>query len=146
MIAPAGTAHASIAPTETISAVRRRRGPWVPMRGQIGARCFGRAPALCRWPFIRTPVRRRYPGPVTLASYSPATGERLGAVAVTAPGELPQVVAAVARVQPFWAELTLRDRGRYLERAAQVIIDETDSLQDLIAREQGKPRHEAFTM
>jgi acyl-CoA reductase-like NAD-dependent aldehyde dehydrogenase len=81
-----------------------------------------------------------------LESFNPATGERLGAVAVTAPGEVQAVVDAVAKVQPFWAQLTLEDRGRYLERAAQVLIDEGDEIRDLIVREQGKPRNEAFAM
>lgn len=52
----------------------------------------------------------------------------------------------MAKVQPFWAQLTLADRGRYLERAAQVLLDEADDIRDLIVREQGKPRNEAFTM
>ncbi|MEA2145505.1 MAG: hypothetical protein QOG59_1092, partial [Solirubrobacteraceae bacterium] len=67
-------------------------------------------------------------------------------MAVTAPEAVQAVVDAVARVQPFWAQLTLADRGRYLERAAQVIIDETDAIRDLIVAEQGKPRTEAFSM
>ena len=50
------------------------------------------------------------------------------------------------QVQPFWAQLTLADRARYLERAAQVLIDEADEIRDLIVREQGKPRNEAFSM
>jgi acyl-CoA reductase-like NAD-dependent aldehyde dehydrogenase len=81
-----------------------------------------------------------------LESFNPATGERIGAVAVTAPDEVDAVVRAVAKVQPFWAQLTLGDRARYLERAAQVVIDEADEIRDLIVREQGKPRNEAFTM
>ena len=56
------------------------------------------------------------------------------------------VVDAVAQVQPFWAQLTLSGRARYLERAAQVLIDEGDEIRDLIVREQGKPRNEAFSM
>ncbi len=56
------------------------------------------------------------------------------------------VVDAVAKVQPFWAQLTLRDRARYLERAGQVLIDEGDEIRDLIVAEQGKPRNEAFSM
>ena len=43
-------------------------------------------------------------------------------------------------------QLTLRDRARYLERAAQVLIDESDEIRDLIVAEQGKPRNEAFSM
>jgi succinate-semialdehyde dehydrogenase/glutarate-semialdehyde dehydrogenase len=55
-------------------------------------------------------------------------------------------VDEVAKVQPFWAQLTLADRARYLERAAQVVIDEGDAIRDLIVGEQGKPRNEAFSM
>jgi succinate-semialdehyde dehydrogenase/glutarate-semialdehyde dehydrogenase len=84
--------------------------------------------------------------PDRLESFNPATGERLGGVEITSPEEVPAVVDAVARVQPFWAQLTLEDRGRYLERAAQVLIDESDEIRDLIVREQGKPRNEAFAM
>src|SRR5437660_8140721 len=81
-----------------------------------------------------------------LESFSPATGERLGSVEITPPDEVQAVVQAVAKVQPFWAQLTLEDRGRYLERAAQVVIDEGDTIRDLIVAEQGKPRNEAFSM
>jgi acyl-CoA reductase-like NAD-dependent aldehyde dehydrogenase len=81
-----------------------------------------------------------------LESFNPATGEQLGSVPITAPDEVQGIVDAVAKVQPFWAQLTLQDRARYLERAAQVVIDEGDEIRDLIVREQGKPRNEAFTM
>ncbi len=81
-----------------------------------------------------------------LESFSPATGERLGAVAVTPPDRVAAVVDAVAAAQPFWAALEPEHRARYLRRAAQAVIDETDDLRDLIAREQGKPRNEAYLM
>jgi len=81
-----------------------------------------------------------------LESFNPATGELIGSVPVTAPEDVQAVVDAVASVQPFWAELTLEDRARYLERAAQVLIDESDDIRDLIVAEQGKPRNEAFAM
>jgi acyl-CoA reductase-like NAD-dependent aldehyde dehydrogenase len=81
-----------------------------------------------------------------LESLNPATGEPIGSVPITPPDEVQGVVDAVAKVQPFWAELTLRDRALYLERAAQVVIDEGDDIRDLIVREQGKPRNEAFAM
>src|SRR5580704_4606052 len=81
-----------------------------------------------------------------LESFSPLTGARIGAVPTTAPADVPAVVAAAAQVQPFWAQLTLSGRARYLERAAQVLIDEGDEIRDLIVREQGKPRNEAFSM
>jgi succinate-semialdehyde dehydrogenase/glutarate-semialdehyde dehydrogenase len=84
--------------------------------------------------------------PAQLESLNPATGEAVGSVAITPPEDVQGVVDAVAKVQPFWAELTLRDRALYLERAAQVVIDEGDEIRDLIVREQGKPRNEAFAM
>ena len=82
----------------------------------------------------------------TLESLNPATGAVIGAVEATAPGDVQAVVDAVAKVQPFWSQLTLRDRARYMERAAQVLIDESDQIRDLIVAEQGKPRNEAFSM
>jgi len=81
-----------------------------------------------------------------LESFNPATGESIGFVPVTAPEEVQAVVDAVAKAQHSWAELTLEERGRYLERASQVLLDEDDDIRDLLAREQGKPRTEAFSM
>ena len=81
-----------------------------------------------------------------LASFSPATGQLLGTVPSTPADRVEGVVQEVAKVQPFWAQLTLADRARYLERAAQVVIDEGDEIRDLIVSEQGKPRNEAFSM
>ncbi len=81
-----------------------------------------------------------------LRCVNPSTGAVLGAVPTTAPGDVQAIVDGVAKVQPFWAQLTLGDRARYLERAAQVLIDEADEIRDLIVAEQGKPRNEAFSM
>jgi len=81
-----------------------------------------------------------------LESFSPSTGELVGAVPTITPAEVQGVVDEVAQVQPFWAQLPLEDRGRYLRRTAQVILDDIDDIRDLIAREQGKPRTEAYVM
>jgi acyl-CoA reductase-like NAD-dependent aldehyde dehydrogenase len=81
-----------------------------------------------------------------LESFNPATGESIGSVAVTPPEQVQAVVDSVARVQPAWGQLALQARGRYLERAVEVLLDESDEIRDLIVREQGKPRNEAFSM
>jgi acyl-CoA reductase-like NAD-dependent aldehyde dehydrogenase len=81
-----------------------------------------------------------------IESFNPATGERLGSVAATDPAEVPRIVAEVAEVQPFWAQLRLEDRGRYMRRAAQVIIDHLDDLATLITQEQGRPRVESYSL
>ncbi len=81
-----------------------------------------------------------------LQSFNPATGACIGSVPITDPDQVGDVVAAVAKVQPSWAQLSLADRARYLERASQVLIEEADEIRDLIVSEQGKPRNEAFSM
>src|SRR4029078_2602810 len=52
----------------------------------------------------------------------------------------------VASVRPFWAQLPLAGRARYMKRAAQVILDQIDDLARLLAKEQGKPINEALIM
>lgn len=81
-----------------------------------------------------------------LESFSPATGELLGAVPGTLPADVGAAVEGAAAVQRLWAQLRLEDRARYMQRAAQAVIDELDELAELICREQGRPRAEAYLM
>ena len=81
-----------------------------------------------------------------LRSFSPATGELIGAVETITPRKVQGVVDDVVEVQPFWAQLSLDDRARYIRRAADVLLDEIDDLAELLSREQGKPRVESYTM
>ncbi|GAC1319423.1 MAG: hypothetical protein NVSMB25_10190 [Thermoleophilaceae bacterium] len=81
-----------------------------------------------------------------IESHNPTTGDILGSVPVTAPGEVGAIVSEVARVQPFWAALPISVRARYMRRTAQVLIDGLESLGELLAREQGRPRSEAYAM
>ena len=84
--------------------------------------------------------------PKTLDSFSPLTGERIGSVPTLQPDEVQAVVDDVASVQPFWAQLPLAGRARYMKRAQQAILDQIDDLARLLAREQGKPVNEAYIM
>lgn len=77
-----------------------------------------------------------------IASRNPATGDTLGSVPVTPPEAVGAVVAGAAAVQPLWWALRSRDRARYMQRAAQAVIDEADDLADLLCAEQGRPRSE----
>jgi acyl-CoA reductase-like NAD-dependent aldehyde dehydrogenase len=74
------------------------------------------------------------------------TGEALGSVVVAAPGRIDAVVDAVAKVQPLWALLRVKDRARYMRRMAQAVIDDFDQLQAALAREQGRPPGEIATL
>jgi acyl-CoA reductase-like NAD-dependent aldehyde dehydrogenase len=84
--------------------------------------------------------------PAVLESFNPATGELLGSVPKLTATKVQGVVDDVAEVQPFWAELSLQDRSRYLRRAADVLLDEVDDLARLLTAEQGKPLVESYSM
>ena len=81
-----------------------------------------------------------------LIARDPATGAALGSVRITQPEQIDEVVDAVAKVQPLWALLRVSDRARYMRRMAQAVIDDFDGLQELLAREQGRPRAEIATL
>ncbi|MCP9490395.1 MAG: aldehyde dehydrogenase family protein [Solirubrobacteraceae bacterium MAG38_C4-C5] len=85
------------------------------------------------------------PSAERLEARSPVDGSLLGTVVATPPGAVPAAIATAAEVQPLWAALRLRDRARYLRRAAQAIIDELDELSALLVHEQGRPCAEALT-
>jgi acyl-CoA reductase-like NAD-dependent aldehyde dehydrogenase len=81
-----------------------------------------------------------------LESFNPATGELVGSVETITPDQVQGIVDDVAEVQPFWAQLSLADRGRYMRKAADVVLEEIDEIAELLTREQGKPRTESYTM
>src|SRR3954451_20368642 len=84
--------------------------------------------------------------PADLDSFSPATGECIGAVPTVTPEQVQGIVDDVAEFQPFWAQLSLAERAGYLRRAAQVLLDHSDEIAELLTREQGKPRLESYKM
>src|SRR5271155_3332913 len=74
-----------------------------------------------------------------LTPRDPATGAKLGSVPITPPERIDEVADAVAKVQPLWALLRVRDRARYMGRMAQAVIDDFDELCEELGREQGRP-------
>ncbi len=81
-----------------------------------------------------------------IESRSPAGGARLGSVAAASARDVSVAVDRSAEVQRLWAMLRIRDRARYMARAAQAVIDEFDELVELLSREQGRPRAEVEVM
>ena len=81
-----------------------------------------------------------------LESFNPATGELVGTVETIAPDEVQGIVDEVAELQPFWAQLSPADRGRYMRRAADALVEQLDEVAELLTREQGKPITESLTM
>jgi acyl-CoA reductase-like NAD-dependent aldehyde dehydrogenase len=82
----------------------------------------------------------------TMDSFNPATGELVGSVGTITPDRVQGVVDEVAEVQPFWGELSLDDRARYMREAADALLVDLDEIAELLTREQGKPRVESYTM
>ncbi len=90
----------------------------------------------------RAPANVAGHAPANIESRDPASGEILASFPITPPALIDDVVEAVAKVQPLWALLRVKDRARYMRRMAQAVIDEFDELQEALAREQGRPRGE----
>ena len=82
----------------------------------------------------------------SLDSFNPATGELIGSVETMDPAAVQGAVDDVAEVQPFWGELSLADRGRYLAHAAEHLAADVDEVARLLTTEQGKPITESYTM
>lgn len=82
------------------------------------------------------------PGNSRLASFNPATGERLGDVSVAGPNEIEAAVRAAREAQPAWAALTGAERARILRRAAELLRARNDALAELETRDTGKPIQE----
>jgi succinate-semialdehyde dehydrogenase/glutarate-semialdehyde dehydrogenase len=82
----------------------------------------------------------------TLESLNPATGELVGTVDTITPDQVQAVVDDVGKVAPFWGELSLDDRARYMRQTADALLADIDEIAELLTREQGKPRVESYTM
>ena len=72
------------------------------------------------------------PAAAELESFSPLDDARLGAVPTVGPSTCSRWWTTSQSVQPFWAQLPLPDRARYMRRAAQAIIDDLDELARLL--------------
>jgi acyl-CoA reductase-like NAD-dependent aldehyde dehydrogenase len=84
------------------------------------------------------------PGVDVVRSYAPATGDLLGEIKVTPPDEVARTVERARRAQAAWSVLPVAERAERVLRLRDAILERADDLVDLIARECGKPRHEAL--
>ncbi len=75
---------------------------------------------------------------------NPATLEPLGEIEVQTADDVRAAVERARKSQPAWRQLTFDQRGRYLERAIQILLDRQDEFVDVIVRDTGKLRLEAL--
>lgn len=76
----------------------------------------------------------------------PATGRPFAQSSLLDAEQAGAAVAAARTAFPAWSALSFRDRGRFLMRARDVIVEEADAIAHLIAQEQGKPAAEAHAV
>ena len=76
----------------------------------------------------------------------PSTGEPFCNVALAGPEDVLQAVEAAGRAYPLWRSTAYEERGSLLRRLSVLIRHHADRLAEIIAHEQGKPKHEALAM
>jgi succinate-semialdehyde dehydrogenase/glutarate-semialdehyde dehydrogenase len=79
-------------------------------------------------------------------SRNPATGEVIGEVPEHGPEEVRQAVARAREAQREWGSRTVRERAGVVGLLRDAIVRDGEALCELLMRESGKTRHEAFLM
>lgn len=76
---------------------------------------------------------------------NPATLEVVATVAVTDPAAVQGLVDEAAAAAERWAVTSPGERGAFLARVGEAVLDRADEIADTVVAETGKPRTEAFT-
>ncbi len=74
-----------------------------------------------------------------LKSFNPFSGETVGQVPVTPAAAVSDVVAVARKAQPAWMALGSEERGRRIASGCKRLIENADSLGELLTKEMGKP-------
>ena len=84
-------------------------------------------------------------GKNVLVSINPATLEVLGEIPMKKPDEVREAVEEAQQAFEGWAALSIQERGRYLLKARDYLLEHVDDYCEVISRENGKPRLEALS-
>src|SRR2546426_2349490 len=80
-----------------------------------------------------------------IVSINPATLKELGRAKIFTPHQVQHAVARARAAQPAWGSLSFRQRGEFILRAKDLLVDRQDDFCGLIASETGKPMVEALS-
>ena len=83
------------------------------------------------------------PGPATIATTNPTTGELIAEVRALDESGARLAVESARAAYPAWAATSVAERQRLLLRWLEIMVAEADTLAALVAREGGKPVAEA---
>ncbi|HVN48704.1 MAG TPA: aldehyde dehydrogenase family protein [Bacteroidota bacterium] len=78
-------------------------------------------------------------------SINPATGEIIGYTPENSVQDLEQAIAHAKVAQPAWAALSFNQRAEYLFRIREYIVEHTDYIVDVIAKDTGKTKMDALS-
>ncbi|HOB94637.1 MAG TPA: NAD-dependent succinate-semialdehyde dehydrogenase [Aquabacterium sp.] len=79
----------------------------------------------------------------TLPVHDPATGQRIGSVAVAETADLDEALAAAERGFALWRRVPAAERAQRLQAAARLLRERADGIARLLTLENGKPLAEA---
>lgn len=74
---------------------------------------------------------------------NPATGEIFAKVPSASTQQINEAVETADKTFPDWARLSPEERGAYLIRAGELVLEREDTIAETLTREQGKPLNEA---
>lgn len=80
----------------------------------------------------------------TITSRNPATGEAISDIPQTSIDSISTMIDSARIAQKTWCLIDLKDRQKIFINAREYILDNMDSIADLISRENGKPKFEAI--
>ena len=83
-------------------------------------------------------------GENVVRSYAPATGELIGEAPISKPDDVRAAVERARKAQQAWGVLPVEERCERILRFRDAVVDRAEEVVDLLARETGKPRHEAL--
>ena len=82
----------------------------------------------------------------TFDTINPATGQVLATIRIDGRAEVDQAVGRAAEAQKLWARTPGAERGRILNRAAQLLIERNEGLARLETQDTGKPIQETIAV
>ena len=85
-------------------------------------------------------------GRARLRLLSPANKQPIGDIECMTPADVQQALEAAKQAQPAWAALSFKERGAYVMRALDYLVNHQDELVDISLQETPKPRAEALMM
>jgi acyl-CoA reductase-like NAD-dependent aldehyde dehydrogenase len=81
-----------------------------------------------------------------IISYDPSTGEEIGRAPLMDSGDVTGALSRARAAQHAWAQLSYRQRARFILRAREIVLEQIEEIATLISRETGKPAVEAISM